>query len=296
MLKMGHTTTQQIYDAFGDNYYSPKHRTIRYFNAIQTLPIRIAFSEQASFLDKPLEDLDILNIGVGNGQHCEQLCLPIYSTAFGERVRWDKITDLDISTTMLAAAKRNYPSIGWQNKSGEGEPKQVVGDALELSDLFPADSFDIVLAGLCDHVEDQRLMYREVLKVLRPDGRFIATYPHRQLMTTIRRDIYGIDPEFTRFLIGGKNYLVPSYTPEPEDIEKLLRGSGFKVVRCENLHHDLRFDYHNQSLSNTVKQAQEKMDRPLEEVPILVIGIGRKPDGLTESERKAKRDPWFFYD
>jgi SAM-dependent methyltransferase len=292
---MMHVKTREIYDSFGKSYYSPKHRTIRYFNAIQTFPIRIAFSEQAMFLKKSLEELDILNIGVGNGQHCEQLCLPTFDIVFGERARWDKITDYDISPAMLAAAKRYYPSKEWQTKTGEREPKQITGDALEISDYLPPESFDIVLAGLCDHIEDQEKMYAEVLKVLKPDGIFITTYPHKKLMTTIRRDLYGIDPSFTRFKINEQDCLVPSYIPEPKDIEKLLNITGFNVVEAESLQHDSNFDHHNGNISNTIRHAQEKIGKSLEEIPILVFAIGRKPNGLSTWERKEKEDPWFWY-
>ncbi|MBU0980095.1 MAG: methyltransferase domain-containing protein [Nanoarchaeota archaeon] len=289
---MTHAITKQVYDAFGDTYYSPQHNTIRYFNAIQAFPIRIAFAEQARFLRKPLEEVDVLNIGVGNGQHCEQLCLPIYKHVVRERVRWDRITDFDISSAMLQAAKGYYPSEEYQRRFAEREPLQVQGDVLELQDILPSESFDIVLAGLCDNVEDQKRIYEEAFKVLRPQGMFIVTYPHKTLMTIIRQELYGIHPAFTRFLIDGREYLVPSFTPEPEDIEELFSDAGFEAVQAENLYHDQNFDFHNQAISNTVRKAQKKS---VEDLPVLVLGTGRKPDGLTELERKEKRDPWFWY-
>lgn len=274
---MSNDAIKKVYDEFGYSYYSREHKTIGYFNMIQAFTIRIAFSEQASFLKKKLEEVDVLNIGVGNGQHCEQLCLPIYKHAMGERVRWDRITDFDISSVMLEAAKRYYPNKKWQKENKEGEPKQIQGDVLYLSDYVSSESFDIVLAGLCDHIQDQETMYNEILKVLKPKGILITSYPHKDLMTNIRKDIYQIDPSFTRYDIRGKMYLVPSLTVYPKDITDLFVKTGFEVVKSENLYHNINFDLHNDSLSDTVKKAQKIQNKKLEDIPILVFGVGRKP-------------------
>ncbi|MFQ5620800.1 MAG: class I SAM-dependent methyltransferase [Candidatus Nanoarchaeia archaeon] len=261
---MTHNKTQAVYDAFGAEYFSRNHRTILYFNMIQAFPIRIAFSQCARDSGRKLEDLDVLNIGVGNGQHCEQLCSPIYKHAMGERVRWDKMTDFDISYAMLEAAKRYYPSEAWTEKTGEKPPKQVQGDVLGLSSLLQDEQFNIALAALCDHIEDQEGMYREIWKVLRPGGRVITTYPHKQLMTTIRRDVYGIDPDYTRFTIDGKVHKVRSHILTPEDIAVYLQNTGFDIVDTVNLFHDHSFKLHSMYVSNTVRKALKALNMPLE--------------------------------
>ena len=76
---------------------------------------------------------------------------------------------------------------------------------------------------------------------------------------------------------------------------EIFKNAGFEVVKSTNLHHDSGFDLHNQLLSNTVRQAQTIINKSLEDIPILVFGIGRKTDGLTDLERKLLRDPWFWY-
>jgi SAM-dependent methyltransferase len=265
---MVHQDIKELYDAIGIDYLSKKHRTVRYFNAIQCVSIINTLREHAWNNQRCLEELDVLNIGVGNGQHRGQLCGSLCDAlSAGERVLHDRMTDFDISEVMLQSAFK-----------GDNEstlPRQVLGDAVELSGYFAPESFDIALAALCDHIKDQKRMYAEVLKVLRPGGVFIVTYPHKGLMTTIRRDIYGIDPAFTRFTIENRNYTVPAYAPLPEDVEDLFHDAGFKNVVCKNLYHSA-LHHHDRLVSDTVRKAGQIIGKSVDEIPILVMGVGTR--------------------
>ncbi len=92
---------------------------------------------------------NLLEIGVGNGSH-----FPLYKN--------HKITGIEISTSMLKAAKKN--------SSGEIELFQMNGEQLE----FAADSFDYVVLSHVIAVADQpENLLMQCHHVLKPGGKLL---------------------------------------------------------------------------------------------------------------------------
>lgn len=74
---------------------------------------------------------------------------------------------LDISPKLIALGKRKYPGLAL-----------VEGDAENLP--FAAESLDgVLLSGLVHHFPDPRRLAKEVFRVLKPGGRFLAFDPNR---------------------------------------------------------------------------------------------------------------------
>jgi len=250
-----------------------------------------------------MEELDVLNIGVGTGQNRSDLC--IYSLGLcGERVSDHKLTDFDISDVMRYAAMKLIPStISLARTKGyERHVTSIRGDATFLSNHFEENMFDVVLAGLCDHIHPQEKMYREVFKVLRKGGIFIVTYPHKDVATVIRTEIYGIDPNYTRYIIDGKQYTLRSFAAKPRDVARLFKKTGYIVPPyvatpmhlmnvCKNSEPSMDeglgysrtlrvYDAPTAVIPQTFMEAWKKMKAKvpcLGELPVLVFGEGAKP-------------------
>lgn len=292
-----------VCDRLGEDYRSDKHRSVKFNNDVQRYPIIYACRDQARRLKKPLEELDVLNIGVGGGQQRYDLCICSLGLGCG-RVSDHRLVDFDVSQTMLDAASKLFPSKifleRWE-KTKENV-KRVKGDATDLPKYFKEDTFDIVVAGLCDHIHPQEKMYRGALKVLKKDGIFITTYPHKDLATVTRKNIYHIDPDYTRYIIDGKEYIMHSYAPLPDDVSHLFMKTGFTDVHARTLNANSVFlpiemmsngtqkadEIHWQSgktgachglgyaIPDTMIRAQKRLGVPIEKLPVLAFGEGRK--------------------
>lgn len=96
----------------------------------------------------------VLEIAIGTGRN-----LPFYPASV-------EITGIEISPAMLEIARQRVQSLGRQ-------VELVVGDAQALP--FPDQRFDTVVCtlSLCC-IPDERQAIAEVLRVLRPGGRFVA--------------------------------------------------------------------------------------------------------------------------
>jgi SAM-dependent methyltransferase len=301
---MRETNVTSVYDLLGEDYFSKKHRSVEFNNDVQRFPIIYACIHQAKRLNRPLEELDVLNIGVGGGQQRSDLCICSLGLGCG-RVSDHRLVDLDVSQTMLEVASELFPSKGFLEKLEKTKEnvKQVKGDATDLTRYFNNDSFDIVVAALCDPIEPQEKMYHGALKVLKKDGIFITTYPHKDLATVIRRNIYHINLRYTRYKIDDKEYIARSYAPLPEDVSDLFMRTGFTDIQTRTLKADSIFyneidpkgmhkvddNYwwygeagtcpgHRYVIPDTMMKAREKLGLPIGELPVLVFGEGRKPN------------------
>ena len=136
-----------------------------------------------------------------------------------------KVTGLDFSEAMLERARRKDSSIEW-----------IRGDLLALP--FGSASFDAATVGFgVRNVEDIERAFAELRRVLRPGGRIAIleiTRPKGPLAPFFKLWFDGIIPLLGKLLPGGSAYTyLPASVrrfPGPEDLSKLIQGSGFGSV------------------------------------------------------------------
>jgi ubiquinone/menaquinone biosynthesis C-methylase UbiE len=146
---------------------------------------------------------DVLEIAVGTGRN-----LRFYPDGL-------RLTGIELSPAMLELAKEEAAAVGRQ-------ADLRVGDAQALD--FPDESFDTVTCtlSLCT-IPDDRAAVREVMRVLRPGGRFVLMEHVRSPVGAIRAAERVLEPIFLRF---EQDHL----TREPLDH---LGEIGFEVERVE---------------------------------------------------------------
>jgi ubiquinone/menaquinone biosynthesis C-methylase UbiE len=87
-------------------------------------------------------------------------------TALLRRYGFDSV-GVDISPKLLAVGRRKHPDL-----------ELIEGDVENLP--FESESFDgVLLSGLVHHFPDPRRLAREVMRILKSDGRFVAFDPNR---------------------------------------------------------------------------------------------------------------------
>ena len=98
----------------------------------------------------------VLDAGCGSGAFTEVL-----------QQRGFSACGLDISSKLIALARRKFPDIDFHEGDAENLP-------------FADGAFDgVLLSGLIHHFPDQRRLAAEVFRVLKPGGRFVAFDPNR---------------------------------------------------------------------------------------------------------------------
>lgn len=232
-MKTSVHSVQAVYNELAKSYGTDAHKTTKLFHGTQRLAILLACRRTAATLGKRLEELDVLTIGVGDGQQRRDLCI-LSLGIYGQRIKDSRLTELDISAGMLQVAGQLHPrDTDYLAKYEDGRlPRQIQGDALTAA--LPDNSFDVVVGALIDHIPNQPALYSKVVGALRPKGVFVVTYPHRRLMEVIRREIYGIPVNRTRFIIRGKPYLIPSLALLPADASRFMRQAGTSPESMQN--------------------------------------------------------------
>jgi tellurite methyltransferase len=151
----------------------------------------------------PEERPDVLDLGCGLGRN---------AMAFAEA--GFRVTATDLSPKAIAHLEK------WAGKSGF-EMRTRIGDFTE--DVFPAESFDIVISvNVLYHGYREQCMqaFRNVREWLRPDGIFYFTFPTREdgeTDTELAPNTYQVDPGHMH------------YCADEEDLEAFLEG--FHVLR-----------------------------------------------------------------
>lgn len=111
---------------------------------------------------------DALDIGCGTGVHTQWLVDKGYNTV-----------GIDTSMEMLKLARAK--SRHWSSR-----PEFIYSDALDMAEL-ESRSFDVItcLGSTLNHVEDWRLLSRQVSRHLRPGGQFIFSFDNNSLLDTL---------------------------------------------------------------------------------------------------------------
>jgi ubiquinone/menaquinone biosynthesis C-methylase UbiE len=146
---------------------------------------------------------DVLELAVGTGRN-----LRYYPAAI-------RLTGIELSTAMLALARREAAAVGREADLREGN-----AEALE----FPDESFDTVICtlSLCT-IPDDRAAVKEAMRVLRPGGRFLLLEHVRSRLLPVRLAERVLEPLFLRL---EHDHL----TREPLDH---LRAAGFAIATLE---------------------------------------------------------------
>ncbi len=146
---------------------------------------------------------DVLEIAVGTGRNLRH-----YPAAV-------RLTGIELSARMLDIARREAAALGRQADLRTGD-----AEALEFSD----ERFDTVVCtlSLCT-IPDDGAAVTEVMRVLRPNGRFLLLEHVRSPLPTVRAGQRALEPLFLRF---EHDHLMR----EPLDH---LRATGFNVERIE---------------------------------------------------------------
>ena len=149
----------------------------------------------------------------------------------------------------------------------------IVGDGQKLEASLQENTQDIVFAALCDHIPDQRMFFEQAQRVLRHGGALITSYPATELNKAIREKIYGIDANSTRFMIDGKPHLLPSRTVTQEELLSMYEQVGFEDVLTEDVLFNSGLEFEP---SETIKKGMSLVGKSIEQIPILVSGVGFK--------------------
>ena len=163
---------------------------------------RVLFGEGRQWVCSQAEG-DVLELAVGTGRNLRHY-------PFGVR-----LVGIELSPAMLEIARREAAAVG-------READLRVGDAESLD--FPDESFDTVTCtvSLCT-IPDDRAAVAEVMRVLRPGGRFIALEHVRSPVGPVRAVQRLLDPLMVRL---EHDHLLR----EPLDH---LTAVGFDVERVE---------------------------------------------------------------
>ncbi|MCU1305420.1 MAG: hypothetical protein JWN45_115 [Acidobacteriaceae bacterium] len=169
----------------------------------------LAFANLQDFLPSPAKPwLCALDLGCGTGATAVRLArLGIH------------VTLLDSSPAMLDIAKRSAQEAGI---SGKIELK--LGDAAELTNLFPAGSFDVILChNILEYVGDPGAVLRSAARVLRDPSSIISVLVRNQAGEVLKAAIKDGD------LAGAENSLTTEWGQES------LYGDRVRLFRSDSL-------------------------------------------------------------
>lgn len=190
------------YDFVADEYYLPRHVTSRNFDAATAAYLA------GNVLSVPSEGL-ALDLGAGRGRLGEYL-----------RVDAERVIHVDISFRMLTLNPRER-SLG-----------RINADAQRLP--FGKSTFSLVGAFLFDpfNVQD---VFREVARVLRSGGVFVASLPH-VVWGSMLRSAKGSSADQAVFVLqDGRRYVRRSILSDEADLKAKFASAGMLVRQMSPL-------------------------------------------------------------
>jgi len=269
-------STSAVYNRIAIEY--DKHHTSNYLSTVQYDPIFLIFDMLAK-PDKP--NKRVLIVGIGNSRaHLRQISWWIDPYA----VKPWLIDLFDTSPIMLEVATLRA-AISKRNIHGF----RILGDANHLGEYFKENSYDFVLAPLCDHIENQDSFFEGAYKILNENGVLMTTYPGKELQHAIRRHIYHIDVNKTRFIIDGKNYEVPSKLYSSEELAEFYKRKGFVDVEIYSISSGPDIDKY--CVTPTILKGCKIIGKTTRRATIVTMGTGRKKSkGTISSVDKSNLD------
>jgi demethylmenaquinone methyltransferase/2-methoxy-6-polyprenyl-1,4-benzoquinol methylase len=174
-----------------------------------------------------------LGLGTGNTGNRKQildLCCGTGDIALAFARAGADVTGADFTDEMLRVAEARTPAVRW-----------VRADALELP--FPDDSFDVVSVGYgLRNLADIERGLREILRVLKPGGRFLSLDFGKPETKAIRAIYFGylrvVIPILGRVFCGDPDtygYILASLQdyPAQRGIEELMGSCGYRECGFE---------------------------------------------------------------
>jgi len=261
--------TAEVYDKIAREY--SQHATSNYLDMVQWIPIECILDD---LIGPDRRDKKFLLVGIGDmRQHLRQM-LDLEDSR--QKLKLDdannvidrkNITLFDISPNILNTNATKMSSYG----------RSVLGDASYLGAYFPEGSFDFVLGFLCDHIADQDGFFEGGYKILKEHGVLMTTYPGKELQYAIRKGIYNIDVNMTRFQLNGKQYFLPSKLYTLKELYEFYKRKGFGDVSvsgwCGDDGDDLIID---EKVTPTILQGYKIIGKSTKTTNIVTMGIGGK--------------------
>lgn len=260
--------TEAMYDELSGNYLSPgRNSTTTFFRNIQHKPINNFLREVFKKTGWYYGDSKLHIVGAGpEGNFEEFISIHRLVGPLLDEVDTRSVTYLDASAVMLAVCQEHISNRYSRLRQG----MFLKARAEELSSVVEENSQHIVLGALCDHF-DQDEFFREAWKVLKPGGALITTFPADGINRVVREQLYGISSAHTRFVLKGEPVLIPSQLMTTARLSRLYNATTFADVQTK----EVKTGVH--APSQTVLEAAKLLAEPVEEIPILIAGLGFKP-------------------
>ena len=156
---------------------------------------------------------DLLDAGMGPGRLLERLASRDWT-----------VSGVDLSERMIEHARRRLPQHA-------NRLFQAPVEALPFADS----TFDIVVAtGVLEYVSDPTLAVGELVRVLRPAGRLIASLPNRRSLHVLsKRAYYPLVRAAKRALATERPAPPRQNGLTPDALERLLRHNGLDAIAFE---------------------------------------------------------------
>ncbi len=153
---------------------------------------------------------EVLDIGIGTGQSSEAL----------SRIGC-KITGLDISTKMLAVARKKFPEFNLHKADIEGRLP-----------VLAHRKFDIILTiGVLEFVDDIKRVFKKISQFLEPDGLLCFTYEKYLPQSKLQRWRVSDLGKGLTTSASAPSFLVHRYTPI--QINNFLKDEDLKILEAK---------------------------------------------------------------